>query len=73
MSQDPADVYPVYLKAFNAGDIDATVACYESQACFISKSGPAAHGTLELRMASNKRVSRLRHNLFVTRIKRCAA
>jgi len=47
--QDPADVYPVYLKAFSAGDIDATVACYESQACFISKSGRAAHGTFELR------------------------
>jgi ketosteroid isomerase-like protein len=47
--QDPADVHPVYLEAFNAGDIDATVACYESQACFISKSGRAAHGTFELR------------------------
>ncbi len=26
---NPADVYPALLKAFNAGDIDATVACYE--------------------------------------------
>jgi hypothetical protein len=24
---NPADVYPTYLKAFNAGDIDATLAC----------------------------------------------
>jgi uncharacterized protein (TIGR02246 family) len=47
--QDPADVHPVYLKAFNAGDIDATLVCYEPQACFISKSGRAAHGTSELR------------------------
>jgi uncharacterized protein (TIGR02246 family) len=47
--QDPADVHPVYLEAFNAGDVDGTVACYESQACFISKSGREAHGSLELR------------------------
>jgi uncharacterized protein (TIGR02246 family) len=47
--KEPADVHPAYLKAFNAGDIDATVACYESQACFISKSGRVAHGTPELR------------------------
>jgi uncharacterized protein (TIGR02246 family) len=46
---NPADVHPAYLKAFNAGDIEATVACYESQACFISRSGRVAHGTLELR------------------------
>jgi uncharacterized protein (TIGR02246 family) len=45
----PADVYPALLKAFNAGDIDATVACYEPQACFVLKSGHAACGTAELR------------------------
>jgi ketosteroid isomerase-like protein len=46
---NPADVYPALLKAFNAGDIDATVACYEPQACFVLKSGHAARGAAELR------------------------
>jgi uncharacterized protein (TIGR02246 family) len=44
-----ADVYSTLLKAFNAGDIDATVACYEPQACFVLKSGHAARGVVELR------------------------
>jgi uncharacterized protein (TIGR02246 family) len=46
---NPADVYPTLLKAFNAGDIAATVACYEPQACFVLKSGHAARGAAELR------------------------
>jgi uncharacterized protein (TIGR02246 family) len=46
---DPADVYPALLKAFNARDVDATVACYEPQACFVLKSGHAARGAAELR------------------------
>jgi uncharacterized protein (TIGR02246 family) len=45
----PADVYPALLKAFDARDIDAIVACYEPQACFVLKSGHAARGTAELR------------------------
>lgn len=45
----PADVYPILLKAFNAGDIDSIVACYESQACFVLKSGHIARGAVELR------------------------
>ena len=46
---NPADVHPTYLKAFNAGDIDAIVACYEPQACFVSKSGRVTRGAVELR------------------------
>jgi uncharacterized protein (TIGR02246 family) len=46
---NPADVYPALLKAFNAGDIDATLACYEPQACFALKSGHVARGAAELR------------------------
>jgi uncharacterized protein (TIGR02246 family) len=46
---NPADLYPTLLKAFNAGDIEAIVACYESQACFVLKSGDTARGTVELR------------------------
>ena len=46
---NPADVYPTLLKAFNAGDIDAILACFESQACFVLKSGDTARGTVELR------------------------
>ena len=47
--QNPADVYSTLVKAFNAGDVDATVACYESHACFMSRSGRAARGPAELR------------------------
>jgi uncharacterized protein (TIGR02246 family) len=46
---NPADVYGALLKAFNAGDIDATVACYEPQACFVMQSGRIARGLVELR------------------------
>ncbi len=45
---NPADVYPALLKAFNAGDIDGTLACYEPQACFVWKSGHATRGAAEL-------------------------
>jgi uncharacterized protein (TIGR02246 family) len=45
----PADIYPALLKAFNAGDIDATVACYEPQSCFVLKSGHVVRGAAELR------------------------
>lgn len=48
-AQNPAEVYATYLKAFNAGNIDATLACYEPQACFMSRSGRAAYGPEELR------------------------
>jgi uncharacterized protein (TIGR02246 family) len=47
--RDPADIHREYPKAFNAGDIDATVACYEPQACFVSKSRRPARGHAELR------------------------
>jgi uncharacterized protein (TIGR02246 family) len=46
---NPADVYPALLKAFNTADVDATVACYEPQACFVLKSGHTARGVVELR------------------------
>jgi uncharacterized protein (TIGR02246 family) len=46
---NPADIYPALLKAFNTGDIDATVACYEPHACFVLKSGHAVRGVVELR------------------------
>jgi uncharacterized protein (TIGR02246 family) len=48
-AQNPAEVYATYLKAFNAGNVDATVACYEPAACFMSRSGRAAYGEAELR------------------------
>jgi uncharacterized protein (TIGR02246 family) len=46
---NPGDVYPTYLKAFNAAEIDAIVACYEPEACFVSKSGRTTRGAVELR------------------------
>jgi uncharacterized protein (TIGR02246 family) len=61
---NPADVYPSLSKAFNAGDLDAVVACYEPEACFVSKSGRAYRGAVELRdlyraMLSNRPQVRL--------------
>ena len=44
-----ADVHPIYARAFNSGDIESTVACYESNGCFVAKSGRVARGTEELR------------------------
>jgi uncharacterized protein (TIGR02246 family) len=43
------DVHPIYVKAFNSGDIEATVVCYEPGGCFVAKSGRVARGTAELR------------------------
>jgi uncharacterized protein (TIGR02246 family) len=48
-AQNPGEVYATYLKAFNAGNVDATIACYEPHACFTSRSGRAAYGAAELR------------------------
>ncbi len=45
----PVDIYPALLKAFNAGDIDAILACYEPQAHYVPKSGHVARGAAELR------------------------
>jgi len=45
------DVHPIYVKAFNSADIEATVACYEPDGCFVAKSGRVAHGIGELREA----------------------
>jgi uncharacterized protein (TIGR02246 family) len=44
-----ADVHTIYAGAFNSGDVERTVACYESSGCFVSKSGRVARGTEELR------------------------
>jgi uncharacterized protein (TIGR02246 family) len=46
---NPADVYPTLMKAFNAGDLDGILACYEPEACYVPKSGRAARGPVELR------------------------
>jgi uncharacterized protein (TIGR02246 family) len=49
-----ADVHPIYMKAFNVGDIEAIVACYESDGCFVSASGRIARGSTELREVYRK-------------------
>jgi uncharacterized protein (TIGR02246 family) len=50
-AHNAGDVHPIYVKAFNAGDIEATVACYEPGGCFVAKSGRVARGIEELREA----------------------
>ena len=47
--QNPGDVYSALLTAFNAGNIEATLGCYEPKACFVARSGRAASGIEELR------------------------
>jgi uncharacterized protein (TIGR02246 family) len=47
--RNPAEVYATYLKAFNTGDLEGTLACYEDHACFMSRSGRAACGSEGLR------------------------
>ena len=47
--QELSGVYSRLFEALNAGDLDATIACYESGACFMSKSGRFARGAAELR------------------------
>ncbi|MHC2332792.1 YybH family protein [Bradyrhizobium sp. USDA 4454] len=49
-----ADIHPIYMRAFNAGDIEATVACYEDSGCFVSASGRIARGAAELREVYRK-------------------
>jgi uncharacterized protein (TIGR02246 family) len=43
------NVHPNYERAFNSGDIDATVACYEVNGSFVARSGRVVRGTEELR------------------------
>ena len=43
------DVHPIYVKAFNSGDVEATVACYEAGGCFVARSGRVARGIEQLR------------------------
>ena len=47
------DVHPIYARAFNSGDIEATVACYESDGCFVAKSGRVARWLSTIRMELN--------------------
>ena len=44
-----ADIHPIYAAAFNSGDVEGTVACYEATGCFVAKSGRVARGVQELR------------------------
>jgi ketosteroid isomerase-like protein len=46
---NPSDVHPIYESAFNSGDIEAAIACYEAGGCFVARSGRVARGTAELR------------------------
>lgn len=47
--RNPADIYASYLEAFNRGDLERTLACYEDHACFLSRSGRIACGPEGLR------------------------
>ena len=47
--REVSKAYSRLFAALNAGDLDATVACFEPGACFRSKSGRVARGAAELR------------------------
>ena len=66
-AQNPAEIYATYLNAFNAGNVDATLACYEPQACFMSRSGRAAYGPEELREVFRVTFSNKPHMKFKVR------
>jgi len=50
-ARKPGDVHPLFVAAFNAGDLDALMRCFEPEACFISKSGRVAAGADAVREA----------------------
>jgi uncharacterized protein (TIGR02246 family) len=50
-ARKPADVPPLFVAAFNAGDLDALMQCFELEACFVSRSGRVAAGADAVREA----------------------
>ncbi len=44
MANSPAHLYSTYVKALNVGDVEATLARYESHASFVTRSGWIARG-----------------------------
>jgi len=50
-ARKPGDVHPLFVAAFNAGDLDALMQCFEPEACFVSKSGRVAAGAEAVREA----------------------
>ena len=53
MARTPEDVQPEFLKAFNAGDIDALMALYEPDAAFVPEPGQLVTGIASVREALN--------------------
>jgi uncharacterized protein (TIGR02246 family) len=47
----PADVDRLFAEALSRGDLEAAVACYEPDACYIDASGTRAEGHDQIRAA----------------------
>jgi uncharacterized protein (TIGR02246 family) len=47
----PEDVHPIFVRAFNAGDLDALTALYEPDAVLVPDPGQRARGTAAIREA----------------------
>jgi uncharacterized protein (TIGR02246 family) len=50
-ARKPGDVASLFVAAFNAGNLDALMQCFEPEACFVSKSGRVAAGAEAVREA----------------------
>jgi len=51
----------LFVAAFNAGDLDALMQCFEPEACFVSKSGRVAAGTEAVREAYRRTLANKPH------------
>jgi len=60
-ARKPGDVHSLFVAAFNAGDLDALMRCFEPEACFISKSGRVAAGADTVREAYRRTLANKPH------------
>ena len=60
-ARKPGDVHRLFVAAFNAGDLDALMRCFEPEACFVSKSGRVAAGADAVREAYRRTLANKPH------------
>jgi uncharacterized protein (TIGR02246 family) len=61
----PEELYPRLTEAFNAGNLDAMLACYDAKAVFVIKPGRVTEGSDQLRAALQHGLA-LRARLTIT-------
>lgn len=58
---EPREVHPLWVAAFNAGDLDRLMEFFEPEACFVSKSGRVAAGAAAVRDAYRRTLANKPH------------